>query len=66
MGYSYVGTYLYISEEKQIYNDSGYWLRFLDFVYGIVSDIGKKGLDGVEDHGMDNYLAAIKSWDCSF
>lgn len=66
MGYSHVGTYLYISEEKKLHNDPGFWLRFLDSVDGIVSDIGQKGLDSVEDHGMDHYLAAIKQWDCDF
>jgi hypothetical protein len=66
MGYSHVGSYLYISEEQRINNDPGFWLRFLDSIDGIVDDIGKKGLDSVEDHGMDNYLAAIEKWDCDF
>ncbi len=64
MGYSHVGSYLYISEEKTLHRDPGFWLRFLDSIDGIVSEIGEIGLDGIQDHGMENYLNAVAKWDC--
>jgi triacylglycerol lipase len=66
MGYSHVGSYLYISEEKKLHNDPGFWLRFLDSIDGVVSDIGEKGLDGIADHDMGNYLEAVTDWKCEF
>lgn len=66
MGYSHVGSYLYISEEKKLYNDPGFWLRFLDSIDGVVSDFGNKKLDAIADHNMDNYLEAVNKWDCDF
>lgn len=66
MGYSHVGSYLYISEEQTLHTDPGFWLRFLDSIDGIINDIGEKGIDGIEDHGMDHYFSAIKKWDCKF
>lgn len=63
MGYSHVGSFLYISEEKGIHNEPGYWFRFLDSIDGAIEAIQEKGLDGVEDHSMKQYLQAIKNWD---
>ena len=66
MGYSHVGSYLYISEEQKLNDDPGFWFRFVDYVDGALDAFMEKGIDGVEDHSMDKYLAAIKKWDCNF
>ncbi|GGA76765.1 hypothetical protein GCM10011369_18350 [Neiella marina] len=63
MGYSHVGCYLYISEEKEIHREPGFWFRFLDAFDGAVNAVTEKGIDGVEDHGMEHYLSAVKAWD---
>jgi len=62
MGYSHVGTFVYISEKGEISNDPGWWYRFLDQVTGAVSDLGDIGIDGVTDHDVANYLHAIQEW----
>ncbi len=62
MGYSHVGSYLYISEENKICDDPGFWFRFLDAVDGAVEAVKEKGFDGIEDHDMKNYLYAVKQW----
>ena len=58
MGYSHVGTYFYITKDKECHQDIGYWFRFLDNVDGIVEemDLGTKGVDSIEDHDMNEYL----------
>ena len=63
MGYSHVGTYIYISADQELLNDPGFWNRFLDSVEGAVEAIGKKGVDAIEDHDMSKYLSAIQKWD---
>ncbi len=65
-GYSHVGTFLYISEEKVIHNDPGFWFRFVDAIDGATEAIGERGIDMIEDHDMEDYLAAIQSWNCDF
>ena len=63
MGYSHVGQYVYISEERSLRRDPGFWFRFLDRIDGALEAFGEKGIDGVEDHDMGAYIAAIKQWD---
>ena len=63
MGYGHVGNILYISEEKKIHKDPGYWFKFLDGIDGYREALGKFGFDMIEDHDMDNYLQAIEKWD---
>ena len=60
LGYSHVGTFLYFDEDGDLKDDPGFWFRFLDRAKGAVEDLGKPGLDGVNDHGMDRYLANLK------
>ena len=64
MGYSHIGTFIYIKEEGDLDHEPGYWLRFLDSMHGIVDyvrdDDSDKSILG--DHDMDNYLEAIKEW----
>jgi len=66
MGYSHVGSFYYISEEKKICDDPGLWFRFLDAIDGAVEAVRESGIDAVEDHNMEKYLEAIKKWDCAF
>ncbi len=62
MGYSHIGSYLYISEEQELCREPGFWFKFLDYFDGAMSALQEKGIDGVEDHNMDKYLAAVKAW----
>ena len=61
-GYSHVGSFIYISQDKSLHDDIGWWYRFLDSVEGVIEAIPIEGLDGVEDHSMSDYLKAIESW----
>lgn len=62
MGYSHVGTYMHILQNKRIVQDPGLWLRFLDAKDGIVDDIKDRDLATFEDHRMEDYLYAIDQW----
>jgi len=66
MGYSHVGSLIYISEEKELHDDPGFWFRFLDSIDGAFEAVLESGIDAVEDHDMNKYLAAVNSWDCQF
>ncbi|MEM1170857.1 MAG: lipase family protein [Cyanobacteria bacterium P01_H01_bin.35] len=63
MGYSHVGTYIYISEQIELHLEPGFWFRFLDSIDGAANDLFRLGIDGVNDHSMDKYLSAVKNWD---
>lgn len=63
MGYSHIGSYLYITEEKEIHQEAGFWFRFVDYFDGAISALKEKGIDGIEDHDMKRYLQAVESWD---
>ena len=63
MGYSHIGRYLYISSEQQIHQEVGLWFKFVDYVDGAVSALLEEGIDLVEDHDIDKYLAAVTKWD---
>jgi triacylglycerol lipase len=62
MGYSHIGTYLYISEEKTISSEAGFWFRFIDYFDGALNALKETGIDAVEDHNMSKYLAAVDEW----
>ena len=62
MGYSHIGSYLYISEEGVIHPEPGFWFKFVDYVDGALSAIKEDGIDAVEDHDMDCYLRAVRKW----
>lgn len=67
MGYSHVGTCLYINADEQIQDDPGSWHRFLDSFDSAFQDLWKKGSVGaIEDHDMDLYQAAVTHWDTDF
>ena len=63
MGYSHIGSYLYISSEQQVHQEAGLWFKFIDYFDGAVSALLEEGIDLVEDHDIDNYLAAVAKWD---
>ena len=63
MGYSHVGTSLYISEEKVIHKDPGFWFKFLDTIDGYKEALKEDGVDAIKDHDMSKYLEAIEKWD---
>jgi len=62
MGYSHVGTCLYIAQDKQIHDDIGLWFRFLDTLGGAVEAAKAMRLDAVKDHAVGDYLEAIRGW----
>jgi len=62
MGYSHIGSYLYISQEQELHRESGFWFRFVDYVDGALSAIKEKGIDAVEDHDVGKYLSAVETW----
>lgn len=62
MGYSHVGTCLYITYERKIYQDPGRWIKFLDTTKGTIESLRAQGIDAIEDHGMIHYLNAMRDW----
>ena len=62
MNYRHVGNLVYISNEGKLSMNLGFWYRFIDTVTAVAADIGKKGLEGIEDHKMNHYIKAIKKW----
>jgi len=65
MGYSHVGSCLYIAQGGRIHDDVGFWFRFLDTVKANLAELGDLRLEGVEDHNIEDYLKAIRAWDFS-
>lgn len=65
-GYSHVGTYVHIMQNKKIVQEPGFWLQFLDMKAGIVDDIVDGDLATFEDHRMEDYLFAISRWDVAW
>ncbi len=71
MGYSHVGSYLYISQEKKIYQEPSYWFRFIDYFDGAFDSVkqhiqNKKPLSIIQDHNIQHYLEAIEKWDFEY
>ena len=62
MGYRHVGRIMYISHEGEIFDDVGFWYKFLDSVVAVLKDIGDQGLDAIKDHRMKRYVRALKRW----
>jgi carbon monoxide dehydrogenase subunit G len=59
MGYSHVGTFLYINTKREIDTDIAWWYRFVDSVSGILEKFGDRKLDSVEDHAIGHYVRAL-------
>ena len=65
MNYSHVGQCLYIDQDKKIHTDPGFWFKFLDTVGGALESIrDAKSIMGISDHDINDYLEAVKTWDC--
>jgi len=63
MGYSHVGTYLYITAEGEIHQDVGQWFKFVDYIDGAIESVrNTRRLDLIKDHDMANYLRHIQRW----
>lgn len=61
-GLKHVGTFIYIDEDKQMSDSSNFFIRFMDYLDGLSDEIFKKGLDMINDHGMNHYYNAICQW----
>ena len=59
MGYSHVGTFLYIDVNQKIHTDIHWWNQFLDRFGGILHALDEQGIDKFEDHKMENYVKAL-------
>jgi triacylglycerol lipase len=66
MGYSHVGSFIYISEEKKLHDDPGFWFKFVDYFDGALNDLRIKGIDGIKDHNIEKYIEAVESWNCDW
>ena len=67
MNYSHVGQCLYITEDKEIHTDPGFWFRFLDLKSGAVEAVKdslflNESIDLLEDHAMESYIEGLQSW----
>jgi triacylglycerol lipase len=62
VGYSHVGSFVYITAKGTLTTDAGFWFQFLDRVKGAVNDIGSRRLDLIEDHGMEHYIRGVHNW----
>ena len=62
MGYSHVGSSIYISQTGSIHDDPGFWFRFLDSVDGAMDEVAKNKIDGIEDHDIKHYVKAVDVW----
>jgi len=63
MGFSHIGSYLYITNEMEIHREVGFWFRFIDNIPLNLSDLKANFIDGIKDHNMDNYILAVEKWD---
>ena len=63
MGYTHIGTYLYISAEKSIHQEVGFWFKFVDYIDGAIEAVKEEGIDAIADHDMNRYLEAVEKWD---
>ena len=71
MGYSHVGSCLYIEADGEIQNDPGFWFRFLDVVDGardrcikLIQEAEEAEQDPwlIGDHNIDRYIEHIRKW----
>lgn len=62
MGYSHVGSLVYISADGALSKDPGRWFQFLDRVTGAANELNASGIDQIEDHGIEKYMTAISNW----
>jgi triacylglycerol lipase len=57
IGYSHIGTHIYLDNEGDMHIDEelSWWFGFTDRVKGRVETFKNKGIDDVADHSMDLY-----------
>lgn len=61
MGYSHVGSFIYIDVDKNLLTDISWWYRFVDRVRGDWQGLQESGVDWLVDHKMENYLKALEA-----
>lgn len=60
LDYTHVGRELYIDSSGILHSSIPWWKKSWDRLKGAAKDIGKKGLDGLKDHGSDRYVELIE------
>lgn len=55
MGYSHIGTFLYMDSRGKLHQDIHYWNKFLDRLQGRIDDFLVPGTEGMKDHFMNRY-----------
>lgn len=59
MGYSHLGTFVYIDKDKKLSSNVNWWYQFTDAISGTWEAIREQGLDYIRDHDMKNYVEAL-------
>ena len=60
MGYSHLGTFIYIDKDKKLSANPNLWYQFTDRLQGTWDDLREKGIEYIKDHDMNNYLTALR------
>lgn len=58
--FKHVGKIRYFSDHGLLYEDMSHWFRFKDRLRSARRHIGRKGIDGISDHSIDDYIRLIK------
>lgn len=59
-GFRHVGQVLMFDAFGNLQTDLHFWNHFLDRVLGRVTDLGKPGTDGINDHSMAQYIKHLE------
>lgn len=59
MGYSHVGTFIYIDNHHNLSSDIHWWYKLLDSAEGIAEDLFREGLDSIKDHNIGDYIESL-------
>ncbi|NOX57128.1 MAG: lipase family protein [Planctomycetes bacterium] len=59
-GYRHVGRLRYFDAEGRLHTRISAWFRLLDAIDGRLKDLGRLGPDGINDHGIDQYVRLCK------
>ncbi|MEM1135680.1 MAG: lipase family protein [Bacteroidota bacterium] len=61
LGYSHIGTHIYLDNEEALHIDKNltWWFGFTDRIKGRIETFKNTGFDDVSDHAMDNYLGIL-------
>lgn len=60
MRYSHAGTFCYFNEAGDQVDGISWWDKLLDRVQGRMQDLLAPKTDGIKDHAMTNYIAALE------